>query len=308
MAKLQIEQLGAQTYCIPAPTNIGIFVENGKALLIDSGNDKEAGRQINKLLNERGWELSMIINTHSNADHIGGNQFLQRKTGCPIAATEKERCFIEHPEQEAVMLYGGFPHKGISNKFLRAKPSSVDRIIPFQQQLIADTPLTAVPLPGHFLAMIGIMTPDKVFFTADALFSREIIEKYHFFYLHDIAAQLRTLDSLEKTGKNQHMERFIPSHGQPQQKIGELIRINRNAIETTIETILSLVSLTPQGKTLEELYGHLCRRFSISMNHNQYVLVKSCIRSYISYLVNEGALEIDYDDACALRLTARKPD
>ncbi|MCF7945564.1 MAG: MBL fold metallo-hydrolase, partial [Spirochaetia bacterium] len=76
MAKLQIEQLGAQTYYIPAPTNIGIFVENGKALLIDSGNDKEAGRQINKLLNERGWELSMIINTHSNADHIGGNQFL----------------------------------------------------------------------------------------------------------------------------------------------------------------------------------------------------------------------------------------
>ena len=120
MAKLTLEHIKGNTYYIPSPTNVGVYLENENAILIDSGNDKEAGRQILRLLEERGLRLKLIINTHSNADHIGGNAYLQERTNCQIAATRLEAAFINDPILEPSLLYGGFPNISINNKFLMA--------------------------------------------------------------------------------------------------------------------------------------------------------------------------------------------
>ncbi|MCK5675127.1 MAG: MBL fold metallo-hydrolase, partial [Spirochaetales bacterium] len=90
MPPLTLTRLSNSTYYIPSPANAGLFIQNNKAILIDSGNDKEAGRQILKLLKEQNLELSVIVNTHSHADHVGGNEFLQKRTNCRIAATAME--------------------------------------------------------------------------------------------------------------------------------------------------------------------------------------------------------------------------
>ena len=140
MAQLTVRHLRGNSYCIPAPANIGLYVHDGAAVLIDSGNDKEAGRQIAKLLNDRGWELRLIVNTHSNADHIGGNAFLQGKTGCRIAATAVESAFIENPFLEPAFLFGGFPFGDLKTKFLMARPSRVTDVIPSSGKLL-DTDL-----------------------------------------------------------------------------------------------------------------------------------------------------------------------
>jgi glyoxylase-like metal-dependent hydrolase (beta-lactamase superfamily II) len=55
---------------------MGIYLcEGNEAILIDSGLDKDSGKKILKLLESRGFSLKFIINTHSNADHTGGNRF-----------------------------------------------------------------------------------------------------------------------------------------------------------------------------------------------------------------------------------------
>lgn len=46
----------------------------GNASLIDSGSDRGAGKRILKILKDG----SFLVNRHSDADHIGGNAFLQR--------------------------------------------------------------------------------------------------------------------------------------------------------------------------------------------------------------------------------------
>ncbi len=109
MAALTLTRLVGDTYVIGSPAAIGVHVTDGRATVIDSGNDDDAGRQIHKLLTERGWELELIINTHSNADHIGGNAPLHRRTGCRVAATAAEAAFITHPLLEPSLLNGGHP-------------------------------------------------------------------------------------------------------------------------------------------------------------------------------------------------------
>ena len=69
------------TYYINSPAKIGLYVDGTDAYLIDSGNDKDAGKKDKKILDENCWSLKLIINTHSNADHIGGNKYLQSQTG-----------------------------------------------------------------------------------------------------------------------------------------------------------------------------------------------------------------------------------
>lgn len=81
----ELKQLGPQSYYIESPAKIGIYKQNDTDIyLIDSGNDKEAGKKVVKIANQNNWRIKAIINTHSNADHIGGNHYIQEQTGCPI--------------------------------------------------------------------------------------------------------------------------------------------------------------------------------------------------------------------------------
>ena len=93
----ELVQVTEKTYYIQSPAKIGLVkLDSDNVCLIDSGNDKEAGRKVKKLLDSNGWHLSAIYNTHSNADHIGGNKYLQSNTGCKIYAPDVECAFTRH--------------------------------------------------------------------------------------------------------------------------------------------------------------------------------------------------------------------
>lgn len=75
----ELIQVAENTYYIDCPAKIGLVRLNERDVcLIDSGSDKEAGRKVRQILDANGWKLKTIYNTHSNADHIGGNAYLQK--------------------------------------------------------------------------------------------------------------------------------------------------------------------------------------------------------------------------------------
>lgn len=170
----ELIQVAERSYYIESPAKIGLFKLNDtEVCLIDSGNDKDAGRKIRQILDSHQWHLTAIYNTHSNADHIGGNKYLQGQTGCKIYAPGIECDFTKHPVLEPSFLYGAYPPKDLKHKFLMAQESNAEYLT--KDNLPSG--IEMIPLPGHFFDMAGFRTPDDVIYLADCLSSKETLDK-----------------------------------------------------------------------------------------------------------------------------------
>lgn len=280
---MELIKVGEKTYYIKNPTNIGIYkIDDENVYLIDTGNDKDAGKKILKIVEEQGWKVKGIISTHSNADHIGGNKVIQDRLGCDIYAYNIEKSFSEYPILESSFLYGGYPFKDIRNKFLLAKESKV-------KKLESNLPegLEYFELKGHFFDMIGIKTSDNVYFLADSLFSEETITKYHLFFIYDVKEFLNTLEKL----KDLKGSLYIPSHCEATDNILNLINLNKDKIQEISDKIYDICKTEV---TFEEILKRIFDDYNLIMNANQYVLIGSTIRSYLSYLYDEGKITYQF--------------
>lgn len=282
---MELTKLGEKTYCIQNPTNIGIYkLDDNKICLIDTGNDKESGRKILKIINEQNWQVECIINTHSNADHVGGNKFIQDRTNCKILSSKKETAIINNPELEPALLYGAMPLNELNNKFLLAKESDcqvIDNNLP--------EGLEYFTLKGHFIDMIGIKTSDNIYFLGDSIFSEETINKYHIFFIYDVEKYLQTLDFLETLNGTF----YIPSHVKPLTDLKELIKLNKNKI---IEICNAILNACQNPITTEEIIKKIFETYNLEININQYALLGSTIKSYLTYLNNQNRVEYFFKD------------
>lgn len=279
----ELIQAAEHTYYIESPAKIGLVQTGDTVALIDSGSDKEAGRKVRQHLDARGLKLSAIYNTHSNADHIGGNQYLQRQTGCAVYAPGVEAAFTRDPILEPSFLYGGCPPKPLRHKFLLAQPSDVQVLDP------KACPLEVIPLPGHFFDMVGYRTEDDVVFLADCLSSRETLEKYRVSFLYDVAAYLDTLDRVAAM----EAALFIPAHAAATEDIAPLARYNRDQVYAVAEDLLDLLA---EPLVFEEVLRRLFRRYHLTMDFQQYVLVGSTVKSYLAWLLDGGRVTAAFDD------------
>ncbi len=274
------------TYYINCPAKIGLYIcESKDVYLIDSGNDKDAGKRLKKILDESGWSLKAIINTHSHADHIGGNKYLQAQTGCEIFAKGIERAFTHSPILEPSFLYGAYPHKDLLHKFLYAQ-DSVCRDISEAQ--LPDG-FEVIDLPGHSFEMIGVRTPDNVVFVADSISSPATLEKYGISFIYNVGEYLSTLEYLKTISGDM----FIPSHCDISNNITEIAEINRNSVLSIIDKIKSSLDA---AMTFESLLAHLFREYNLIMTNEQYVLIGSTVKSYLTYLKDMDVIESYFDN------------
>lgn len=282
----ELVQISDTCYYINCPAKIGIYLADGKNVyLIDSGNDKDAGRKTRQILEKNGWHLQGILNTHSNADHIGGNRYLQGQTGCKIYSSGIEAAFTKYPILEPSFLYGGYPSKDLRHKFLMAQESDVSDFSD------AEFPkeIEVIPLPGHFFDMVGFRTPDQTVFLADCISSKATLEKYAVSFIYDVKAYLKTLDMVEE------MEAaiFVPSHAEVTDDIKELVRYNREKVYSIGEQLLSICK---EPLNFEKILQEVFREYGLSMNFEQHALVGSTIRSYLSWLKDNGKVAVTFQD------------
>lgn len=282
----ELIQISEITYYIQSPAKIGIVkINDNDVCLIDAGNDKDAGRKIKKVLDSNGWNLKAIYNTHSNADHIGGNKYLQTQTGCKIYVPSIDCDFTNHSILEPSFLYGGYPCKDLRHKFLLAQESNAE----YLTKEVLPKGFEIISLPGHFFDMVGFRTPDDVIFLADCLSSKETLDKYQIGFIYDVAAYIKTLEMVKSLSANM----FIPAHAAVTESISQLAQYNIDKVQEIAEKI---VTICKEPICFEMILQRLFTEYSLAMNFEQYVLVGSTVRSYLSWLKDTGRINAKFED------------
>jgi len=290
----ELIQVANNTYYVNCPAKIGIYRNDDNSVyLIDSGNDKEAGRKLRQILDKNGWRLKAILVTHSNADHIGGCKYLESQTCCKIFAPGIEADFTRHPILEPAFLYGGYPPKDLRHKFLLAQESNAVDItsVDFPKKF------EVLPLKGHFFDMMGYRTPDGVCFMADCVSSASTLEKYRVGYIYDVKAYLETLDFIETL----EAPIFVPAHTEPAENMRELAEINRNVV---LEIIDKLLDICTAPTCFEEILKQIFDGYGLTMSLDQYALVGNTVKSYLSYLKDLGKVNIIFENNMLLWVKA----
>ena len=282
----ELNHIIGNSYYIQSPSKMGLVkLSDTDVCLIDSGNDKDAGRKVRQLLDANGWHLTAIYNTHSNADHIGGNRYLQGQTKCKIYAQGIECDITWHPVLEPAFLYGGFPPKDLRHKFLMAQESDAKELTPG----VLPEGFALLQLPGHFFHMVGFRSPDDVVYLADCLSSRETLDKYQIGFVYDVAAYL---DTLEKV-KTMQAAAFVPAHAEVTEDIAPLAQYN---IDKVLEIADHMVELCAEPVIFEELLKKLFDDYGLTLTFEQYVLVGSTVKSYLAWLKDTGRLTALFED------------
>ncbi len=293
----ELKKVGANSFYIDCPVKVGVVRKagvdvracgigaSGDVWLIDSGSDKDAAKKVKQAIDPMSWKVQAIFNTHSHADHIGGNKYFQDQTACKIYAPKLERSFTEAPILEPMYLYGALPLKELKNKFLCAKESVAE---PLTEEVLPEG-WEMIPLPGHSFDMVGFRTPDDVVYLADCLSSEEVLNKYKVGFLCDVEAYLDTLDMVMKM----EAATFVPSHAEVTENIAPLAEINKNATLAIAEKIEGYCA---EAKTFEEILKATFDGYDLVMTLQQYALLGSTIKAYLRWLRDCGRVDFEISE------------
>ena len=147
----------------------------------------------------------------------------------------------------------------------------------------------AIPLPGHFFDMVGYRTPDDVVFLADCLSSRETLDKYQLWFLYDVGAFLQTLERV----KEMQAKLFVPAHAAATEEIASLAQYNIDKVQ---EIAAHLLELCVAPVHFEAILQRIFADYNLTMNFEQYALLGSTVRSYLSWLKDKGALRVTFEN------------
>lgn len=288
---MELVKVKGNTYYIPSQTNIGVYVFKNKfCLLIDSGINNTIARKIDELLKENNLHPKYIINTHSHLDHCGGNHYFKENYfGTIVYTSEKEKIYMENPNLHAVISTSAVPAKKL---FKTKKAFQVDFTLEYGTNKINDEKFEILSLRGHSEGDVGIITPEKICFLGDSIFSSETLDKYPFPYLFDVEERLGTLDKLKQI----EAEYFVISHGKDilsKDELNILIDTNIENIEKTTQTMLELLD---QPCTREDILENIIILNDISVDVKEYLLDLCSISAFISYLYDLDLIDCSIED------------
>lgn len=288
---MELNKIKGNTYYIDSPTNIGVYAFKNKfCLLIDSGLNNSSAKKIDETLKNNNLHPKYIINTHGHLDHCGGNHYFKENySGTLVYTSRKEKVYMENPELLSVIAFSSNPTKKLSQNI---KPFEVDFILDYGINKINEEKFEILQMSGHSQEHIAIITPEKVCFLGDSIFSYETLEKYPLPFLFDIDATIETLNR----AKDIDADYFLISHGKSvlsREEFLDLIDKNLYNIERHIKTIIELLD---QPYTREDILENILILNDISVGMKKYLVDLSSVSAFLSYLYDKNLIDCSIQD------------
>ncbi|HUR69334.1 MAG TPA: MBL fold metallo-hydrolase [Candidatus Thermoplasmatota archaeon] len=283
--RVMFEQISPSVRVAKAGTGIGVVTHGASALLVDSGLDENLVRKVTNSLQNEGVSVAAVVNTHAHADHIGGNAWVAKRTGCLIAAPHYEHYFVEHPDLEPYTLFGAGAPKALQGKFLQAQPSTVGQQLHEGEQDVAGFRIRAHALGGHSVGQMGIEV-DGTIFVGDALLPEATLSKYGLVFAVDPVAARASTERLRTLA-----DRTIVSyHGGVVGDVDAAVRANADAMHAAEEAALAFLGRAPASA--EDVLVALLDRFPpAQLTVELYALQAATVRGYLAALERAGRVE-----------------
>jgi glyoxylase-like metal-dependent hydrolase (beta-lactamase superfamily II) len=287
---MNIQALSEYVYYLPGGVNMALVTNGaGEAVLVDTGQDKNSGRELRKACEHLNVRPVAIINSHAHADHFGGNDYLLRQFDVPVYAPPFEASLMQSPLLEPVYLFNGAkPLTEMYSKWLMAKPSRVDHYLTPGHLDLYGIPLTVLDTSGHAHVHYSLEV-DGVLLAADALFGEALLEKYPLPFGQDIHQQITHAEQLSKRQVNV----TLPGHGHPTDDLTALRDINLAAFAAAADAVAAACQYHSTAQVLKQT----CQTLGINMTDiPRYTLNLCTVMAYLSYLREQGRVAATLTD------------
>ncbi len=276
-------ELARGIYYLAGGVNCGILeTGDGGCLIVDTGNSDDSGKKLLKACRAKNLEPRAIINTHSHADHYGGNAFLLKHLEIPVYAPIFEESILRYPILEPIYLWSGArAHKELQNRFLLAGASPAKVLNEAGKRKIAGLEIELLEVSGHAHIQFAVKVND-VLFAADAVFGQAILEKHPLSFMVDIQLAREAIETVRASGARI----VLPGHGEPTTEIDALCDANVAALERSNQAVLSAcfdVGTTP------EILARVCAMLEVQMTDlTRYVLNQTAVLAHLTDLEERG--------------------
>ena len=276
-------------------SNMGLVVQDGKGLLIDTGLDKDTARWALRAADGLEVALEAVFITHAHADHFGGAYFLQRPPPAlaglrpSLYAPALEAAMMENPIIEPLYLFGGAAPIGeLRHKFTLAKPCRVDHVVEPGPLEIGPFQVEVVSLPGHAPNQVGVAV-GEVLFCADAVFPAETLQKHKIVFCVDLDETMETLERLPGLP----YAHFAPGHGPAYAagvEIEQVCAANRERLEEIREQVHTALKEPQETSALvQKVADHFGLHLATA---TAYFLTQTTILAALSSLERAGEVTV----------------
>ncbi len=291
MANELITLVGGIHY-LPGGVNSVILEDgSGGAVLVDTGLDFEAGKKLLRALEKKGLIPRAILNTHSHADHYGGNVAIEaRYPELKVFAPPLEEAILRYPILEPMGLYGARPPLELQNKFLMGRASNA-RLAPEPGLCkIAGVTLELLEVAGHASLMYAVRVGSFLYAT-DALFGPEVLLKHPLSFCMDSRLQKESAANL---GQLEGIERVLCGHGDPVNDLQSLVEKNLECLEATTRAVKNACQ-TPAST--DAITQRVCGELGLELkNATGLLLNRSAVSAHLVELLERGELSMTVRD------------